>query len=65
MYDPLLMPDDLTRWDELGKCPACGHEMQREPATGERLGLYYRCAKHGRFRYSWDHDRLEPVKERE
>jgi hypothetical protein len=27
--------------------------------VGERIGLFYRCSTHGRFRYSWDHDRLE------
>jgi len=29
--------------------------------VGERLGLFYRCSDHGRFRYSWDDDRLEPM----
>ncbi len=28
----------------------------------ERIGLFYLCPGHGRFRYSWDDDRLEPVK---
>jgi hypothetical protein len=49
------------RWRQLNKCPRCGIDMQRETAVGERIGLYYRCAEHGRFRYSWDADRLEPV----
>jgi len=47
------------RWEQLNKCPECGEEMQRDAAVGERIGLFYRCSKHGRFRYSWDHDRLE------
>jgi hypothetical protein len=34
-------------------------EMQRDTAVGERIGLVYRCPQHGRFRYSWDYDRLE------
>ncbi len=46
-------------WEQLNKCPDCGVDMQRELAVGERLGLFYRCEDHGRFRYSWDHDRLE------
>jgi hypothetical protein len=37
--------------------------MQRLPRVGEQLGLYYQCGVHGRFRYSWDDDRLEPVPE--
>ncbi len=49
------------KWSELGRCPTCGLEMTREQSVGERLGLFYRCLEHGRFRYSWDHDRLEPV----
>jgi hypothetical protein len=49
------------KWTELNRCPTCDREMQREQAVGERLGLFYRCAEHGRFRYSWDHDRLDPV----
>ena len=47
------------RWEQLNKCPDCGKEMQRAVAVGERIGLFYRCTEHGRFRYSWDHDRLE------
>lgn len=57
-------PNDRTsddRWQQLSKCPQCGTDMQRETAVGERIGLYYRCPEHGRFRYSWDADRLEPV----
>ena len=53
------------RWRQLNKCPECGADMQRESAVGERIGLYYRCPHHGRFRYSWDADRLEPVGELE
>jgi hypothetical protein len=49
------------RWAELSRCPTCGRAMAREQSVGERLGLFYRCPEHGRFRYSWDHDRLEPV----
>ena len=49
------------RWSQLNRCPVCESEMRREQAVGERLGLFYRCEEHGRFRYSWDHDRLEPV----
>jgi hypothetical protein len=59
-----IMADDdrmAHRWEQLNKCPACGKDMRREPAVGERVGLFYRCAEHGRFRYSWDDDRLEPV----
>jgi hypothetical protein len=33
--------------------------MQRDAAVGEKIGLFYRCPTHGRFRYSWDNDRLE------
>ena len=44
------------RWEQLNKCPECGEEMTRDAAVGERIGLFYRCSKHGRFRYSWDHD---------
>ena len=39
--------------------------MHEDTGAGERLGAYYRCERHGRFRYSWDHDRLEPVDDRE
>jgi hypothetical protein len=48
------------RWTQLNRCPVCEQEMRREAAVGEKLGLFYRCDTHGRFRYSWDHDRLEP-----
>jgi hypothetical protein len=61
------MPDDphATRWDELGFCPQCAEKMKEEPQVAERVGLYYRCATHGRFRYSWDLDKLEAVEEME
>ena len=49
------------RWEQLNKCPQCGVEMKREIAVGERIGLFYRCPDHGRFAYSWDNDRLEPI----
>lgn len=49
------------RWEQLNKCPVCGADMERDPAVGERLGLFYICRHHGRFRYSWDRDRLEPA----
>jgi len=49
------------RWDQLNKCPECGADMERAAQVGEQIGLYYRCAVHGRFRYSWDKDALEPV----
>jgi hypothetical protein len=48
------------RWEQLNKCPECGEDMARDAAVGERLGLFYRCSTHGRYRYSWDRDRLEP-----
>ena len=51
------------RWEQLNKCPDCGADMERAAQVGEQIGLYYRCAAHGRFRYSWDHDKLEPVPE--
>lgn len=51
------------RWDQLNKCPECGAEMARAAHVGEQLGLYYRCPEHGRYRYSWDTDALEPVPE--
>jgi hypothetical protein len=35
--------------------------MERAAQVGEQVGLYYRCPEHGRFRYSWDRDELEPV----
>jgi hypothetical protein len=33
--------------------------MERVLAVGERLGLFYTCPEHGRFRFSWDNNRLE------
>ena len=61
------MPEEFspTRFDEIGHCPHCGRPMKEEPQVAERVGLYYRCAEHGRFRYSWDLDRLEPIQELE
>jgi hypothetical protein len=58
------MTDDVPpakggSWEQLNRCPECGAEMVRMPQVGEQIGLYYRCAEHGRFRYSWDHDALE------
>jgi len=53
------MPDDPA-WEQLNRCPDCGRDMERDTAVGERLGLFYTCPEHGRFRYSWDHNRLEP-----
>jgi hypothetical protein len=38
--------------------------MERVPLVGEQVGLYYRCPTHGRYRYSWDNDALEPAPER-
>lgn len=49
------------RWEQLNKCPRCGVVMKRELAVGERIGLFYKCPDHGRYRYSWDDDRLEPM----
>jgi hypothetical protein len=51
------------RWEQLNKCPECGADMERLAQVGEQVGLYYRCAEHGRFRYSWDRDELEPAPE--
>ena len=51
------------RWEQLNKCPDCGKDMERLAQVGEQVGLYYRCAEHGRFRYSWDNDVLERVPE--
>ena len=51
------------RWEQLNKCPECGADMARMAQVGEQIGLYYRCAEHGRFRYSWDDDALERVPE--
>jgi hypothetical protein len=61
------MPEtfDPARFDELSKCPRCGRPMTEEPQVAERVGLYYRCSEHGRFRYSWDNDWLEPVEDLE
>jgi hypothetical protein len=53
------------RFDELAACPRCGGQMTEEPQVAERVGLYYRCPEHGRFRYSWDEDRLEPIQDLE
>ncbi len=53
------MPVDAAGWEQLNKCPECGREMQRVLAVGERLGLFYTCPEHGRFRFSWDDNRLE------
>ena len=51
------------KWEQLNRCPVCGADMERAAQVGEQIGLYYRCAEHGRFRYSWDDDRLEAVPE--
>ena len=53
------MPGEPDVWEQLNRCPDCGRDMERDLAVGERLGLFYICAEHGRFRYSWDHNRLE------
>ena len=50
---------DAPLWDQLNRCPDCGRDMERDLAVGERLGLFYICAEHGRFRFSWDDNRLE------
>jgi hypothetical protein len=60
-----VLPPGTGRWEQLNRCPDCGSEMQRMPQVGEQVGLYYRCDAHGRFRYSWDRDALEPVPEAE
>jgi hypothetical protein len=52
---------DAGKWEQLNRCPECGADMERAAQVGEQIGLYYRCPAHGRFRYSWDDDRLEPV----
>ena len=62
------MSDDKSaagagRWEQLNKCPECGADMERMAQVGEQVGLYYRCAEHGRFRYSWDQDALERAPE--
>ena len=54
-------PTAADRWEQLNKGPACGADMERAAQVGEQIGLYYRCAQHGRFRYSWDDDKLEPL----
>lgn len=54
-------PPAPGKWEQLNKCPECGADMERAAQVGEQIGLYYRCAVHGRFRYSWDHDKLEAV----
>lgn len=51
------------RWEQLNTCPECARDMERLSQVGEQVGLYYRCPEHGRFRYSWDHDTLEPAPE--
>lgn len=56
-------PGEEGRWEQLNKCPVCGTDMARVPQVGEQVGLYYRCPEHGRFRYSWDDDKLEPAPE--
>jgi hypothetical protein len=53
----------LGKWDQLNKCPECGRQMERVALVGEQVGLYYRCPTHGRYRYSWDSDILEPAPE--
>jgi hypothetical protein len=58
-------PFDPARFDELSKCPTCGAKMREQPQVAERVGLYYQCPQHGRFRYSWDKDRLESVEDLE
>ena len=55
----------VDRWEQLNKCPVCGADMERAAQVGEQIGLYYRCAQHGRFRYSWDRDELEAIPEEE
>ena len=62
MTDDTRVPGS-GRWEQLNRCPDCGSDMLRMPQVGEQIGLYYRCAEHGRFRYSWDNDTLEPVPE--
>jgi len=54
----------LGKWEQLNKCPECGRDMERVPLVGEQVGLYYRCPTHGRYRYSWDEDRIEKAPER-
>lgn len=58
-------PPSRDRFDELAQCPHCGRRMTEEPQVAERVGLYYRCDEHGRFRYSWDLDKLEPIQDLE
>ncbi len=59
---PSNEPSPSPRPEELNRCPGCGKEMTRDLAVGERIGLFFLCPVHGRFRYSWDDDRLEAVK---
>ena len=54
-------PPATGKWDQLNKCPVCGADMERLLQVGEQVGLYYRCSEHGRYRYSWDRDELEPA----
>ena len=61
MTDRVSESQKADRWEQLNRCPVCGADMQRAAQVGEQIGLYYRCAEHGRFRYSWDNDTLEPV----
>ena len=60
MTDEKREPTPEPHWEQLNKCPQCGADMTRELAVGEAIGLFYRCPEHGRYRYSWDDDRLEP-----
>lgn len=53
------MPDPAGDWQQLNRCPDCGRDMQRDIAVGERIGLFYTCREHGRFRFSWDDNALE------
>jgi hypothetical protein len=59
-----MADSDASRWEQLNRCPECGREMRRDLAVGERLGLFYVCPEHGRFRFSWDENRLERDGER-
>jgi hypothetical protein len=53
--------DGGGRWQQVNTCPECGADMERAAQVGEQIGLYYRCAEHGRFHYSWDTDTIERV----
>lgn len=57
------MTNDAGAWQHVNRCPDCGREMARDLAVGERLGLFYTCPEHGRFRFSWDLNRLEKEEE--